>query len=103
MLELLPFLLQLADVPCNVLHFETLCRKLFYDQKSGVGKINVFRCHYKKRSLELRFGAVFDKNAASKPCLSCVFVKRSSTSAEAAFEMVQAATLGYIEIGRAHV
>ena len=35
--------------------------------------------HYKKRSLELRFGAVFDKNAASKPCLSCVLHKRSST------------------------
>ena len=34
--------------------------------------------HYKKRSMELRFGASFDKNAASKSCLSCVLHKRSS-------------------------
>ena len=35
--------------------------------------------NYKKWSMELRFGAAFDKNAASKSCLSCILHKRSST------------------------
>ena len=47
--------------------------------------------HYKQRNLELHFGAAFEKNAASKSCLSCVLHKRSSTSTKATFYVVEAA------------
>ena len=50
-----------------------------------------------KTQLQSRVWAAFYTNAAPPSCLSCVFTKRSSTSAKAVFEMVQAAALGYIE------
>ena len=50
-----------------------------------------------KTQLQSRVWAAFYTNAAPPSCLSCVFAKRNSTSAEAVFEMVQAAALGYIE------
>ena len=62
--------------------------------------------HYKKWSVELRLTktqlqshvwAAFYTNATPLGCLSYVFGKRSSTSAEAVFEMVQAMALGYIQ------
>ena len=49
-----------------------------------------------KTQLKQPDGAVFYINAAPSGCLSCVFVKHSSTIAEAAFEIVQAAALGIL-------
>ena len=52
---------------------------LVFSQYNSLPRILRSSAHYKKRSMELRFGAAFEKNAASKSCLSCVLQKRSST------------------------
>ena len=52
---------------------------------------------FDKTQLQSHVWAAFYTNATPLGYLSCIFRKRSSTSAEAVFEMVQAVALGYIE------